>query len=191
MIELIHTFQIRNLFHPEVFLGSVICVIHTVFSPSESPPLPGSLFSFSHTWPLGGVSGASCMTSQREACPRSTLLPDWRAWGSNDYTSFTAVLVDDQERSGCPHSRPRSCAAAVPASARWGLLRARSCNRRGESGRECGEVHPVLRGDGTAEGTLAAAGPIPAAGGEESVTKLGVLTRARLLWASDLIEESP
>lgn len=47
---------------------------------------------------------------------------------------------------------------SLEASVRRGLLGARS--RKSERAREFGEVHAILLGDGTAEGTLVVAGPL-------------------------------
>lgn len=58
---------------------------------------------------------------------------------------------------------------SLEASVRRGLLGARS--RKSERAREFGEVHAILLGDGTAEGTRVVAGPLrtPPVGGTERV----------------------
>lgn len=61
---------------------------------------------------------------------------------------------------------------SLEASVRRGLLGARS--RKSERACEFGEVHAILLGDGTAEGTLVVAGPLPpppSGRDGESVTK--------------------
>lgn len=88
------------------------------------------------------------------------LLPDWRARDGGG-PSAAAVGVDEVgiEGKGVWQGVRMD---GLEASVCRGLLGARS--RKSERKREFGKVHAILLGDGTAEGTLVLARPLPPSG---------------------------